>query len=361
MSASLLLFRYGCHRVLEPHGALPQAAWRVDNRPDLDTGREHELHIAVERLNIDAASFRQMEHAAQAAGEDIQAGVARRVRETIESRGKMHNPVTGSGGMLLGRVERVGTQLGLPHCELRPGESIATLVSLSLTPLFLREIVAVHADTHQIDVRGTAILFDSGIWSRVPSFLPESATLSALDVAGAGPQVARLCRERSARSVLILGGGGKSGLLCAAAARRAGAQWIVGIENAPRAAEEAAALPYYDRVLSADAADPLALADKATAAATPSGQPAEYDLVVSCVSAPHAEMAAILCTRERGTVYFFSMATSFTAAALGAEGISKDIDMLIGNGFCQEHAIQTLELLRSEPPLQQLFVRRYSR
>lgn len=361
MSASSLLFRYGCHRVLEPKGALPQAAWRVDHRLDLDTGAEHELVIAVERLNIDAASFRQMEHAAQAAGEDIAAGVARRVRETVASRGKMHNPVTGSGGMLLGRVQRVGTQLGSPHRELRPGERIATLVSLTLTPLQLDEITAVHPDTHQIDVRGTAVLFESGIWSRLPDFLPESATLSALDVAGAGPQVARLCRERSARRVLILGGGGKSGLLCAAAARRAGAEWIVGIENAERAANEAAALPYFDRVLSVDAADPLALAQAATAAASPAGPPAEYDLVVSCVSAPHAEMAAILCTRERGMVYFFSMATSFTAAALGAEGVSKDIDMLIGNGFCADHAAQTLELLRSEPPLQQVFIRRYSR
>ncbi len=361
MSASSLMFRYGCHRVLEPQGALPQAAWRLDSRPEHELGAEHELVIAVERLNIDAASFRQMEHAAQAAGEDIAAGVARRVRETVASRGKMHNPVTGSGGMLLGRVARVGSQLGSPHRELVRGESIATLVSLTLTPLCLDEIMAVHVDTHQIDVQGTAVLFSSGMWSRLPDFMPESATLSALDVAGAGPQVARLCRQLGARRVLILGGGGKSGVLCAAAAHRAGAEWIVGIESAPRAAQEAAALPYYSRVLSADAADPLALAQLATAAASASGEPAEYDLVVSCVSAPHVELAAILCTRERGTVYFFSMATSFTAAALGAEGVSKDIDMLIGNGFCVDHAAQTLDLLRSEPPLQQLFVRRYSR
>lgn len=365
MSASSLLFRYGCHRVIEPKGVLPQAAWRVDNRidpqPGPDQAAEYELVVDVERLNIDAASFRQMEHAAHAAGEDVAAGVARRVRETVATRGKMHNPVTGSGGMLLGRVRHVGQKLGAPHNSLRPGDSIATLVSLTLTPLLLDDVLSVHVDTHQLDVRGTAVLFESGIWSRLPDHVPEAVALSALDVAGAGPQVARLVRERRASRVLILGGGGKSGLLCAAAAKRAGAQRIVGIENAPRAAQEAAALPYYDCVLSGDAADPLALAQTATAAANPSGDPLEYDLVISCVSAPHAEMAAILCTRERGTVYFFSMATSFTAAALGAEGVSKDIDMLIGNGFCADHAAQTLELLRSEEPLRALFIKRYGR
>ncbi|HNI61527.1 MAG TPA: L-erythro-3,5-diaminohexanoate dehydrogenase, partial [Pseudomonadota bacterium] len=86
----------------------------------------------------------------------------------------------------------------------------------------------------------------------------------------------------------------------------------------------------------------------------------EFDLVISCVSAPRAEMAAIMCCRQGGTVYFFSMATSFTAAALGAEGISRDVDMLIGNGYCIGHAGETLELLGSHAPLRELFIRRYS-
>ena len=44
-------------------------------------------------------------------------------------------------------------------------------------------------------------------------------------------------------------------------------------------------------------------------------------------------MASILACRDRGLVYFFSMAVSFTKAALGAEGVGKDVDMFIGNGY----------------------------
>ena len=99
----------------------------------------------------------------------------------------------------------------------------------------------------------------------------------------------------------------------------------------------------------------LSLAEKVTAAGG-----GEYDLVVSCVSVARAEMAAILPTRTGGTVYFFSMATSFTAAALGAEGVSKDIDMLVGNGYCTGHADETLALLREHKGLRELFIKRYA-
>lgn len=348
-----LPLRYGCHRVIEPAGSLPQAALRVDNSPTHEQA-DCELVLDVERLNIDAASFRQMEQSAHHDGENVADGVRRRVEETVATRGKMHNPVTGSGGMLLGRVRSVGARMGEPHRSLRPGERVATLVSLTLTPLRLDRIDAIHLSTHQIDVQGTAILFASGAWSRLPDFLPEAAALAALDVAGAAPQVSRLCHELGAKRVLILGGGGKSGLLCAAAARRAGAELVVGIESHKSAAAEATALGHYHQVVRADASSALALAEVATSAGG-----GEYDLVVSCVSAPSAEMAAILCTRKRGTIYFFSMATSFPAAALGAEGVSKDIDMLIGNGFCAGHAEETLKLLYEEPDLRALFIRRY--
>ncbi|HRI53163.1 MAG TPA: zinc-binding dehydrogenase [Pseudomonadota bacterium] len=355
-----LELRFGLHRVREPQHVLPQAAWRLDNAPEpAPRAAPYELLIDVERLNIDAASCRQMEEAARTAGEEPHAGVARLIRETIDKRGKMHNPVTGSGGMLLGRVHSIGDRLPEPHRGLRPGERIATLVSLSLTPLHLDEIKAVHLHTHQVDVRGRAVLFASGAWARLPDFVPENVALAALDVAGAGPQVSRLCARpapgKEVRRLLVLGCGGKSGLIVAAAARRAGVPLVVGVENQPGAAADAESLGLFDRVLSADATDALSLAEKVTAAGG-----GEYDLVVSCVSVARAEMAAILPTRTGGTVYFFSMATSFTAAALGAEGVSKDIDMLVGNGYCTGHADETLALLREHKGLRELFIKRYA-
>ena len=92
----------GTHRALDPRGALPQPARRVDN--DFSRIYAGELLLAVDTLNVDAASFRQMEEEGAAAGEAAEVAVSRKVRETVAARGKQHNPVTGSGGMLLGRV-----------------------------------------------------------------------------------------------------------------------------------------------------------------------------------------------------------------------------------------------------------------
>ena len=77
-----------------------------------------------------------------------------------------------------------------------------------------------------------------------------------------------------------------------------------------------------------DAADAVGVAARAMKAAG-----GEFDLAVSCVNVPDAEMAAILATRDGGIIYFFSMSTSFTKAALGAEGVSRDVTMIVGNGY----------------------------
>lgn len=70
-------------------------------------------------------------------------------------------------------------------------------------------------------------------------------------------------------------------------------------------------------------------------------------------------MSAILSTKQRGTIYFFAMSTSFTAAALGAEGVGRDIDMFIGNGYAEGHAEHTLDLVRATPALRDVLARRY--
>jgi L-erythro-3,5-diaminohexanoate dehydrogenase len=83
------------------------------------------------------------------------------------------------------------------------------------------------------------------------------------------------------------------------------------------------------------------------------------DIVINCASRKDCEMGAILITKDSGKVCFFSMATSFTKAALGAEGIGKDVDMIIGNGYCEGHAELALEIMRQSPYLRDLYIKRY--
>jgi L-erythro-3,5-diaminohexanoate dehydrogenase len=333
--------------VVAPRGALPQPAEVLDasGEPFYET----EIAVGVETLNVDAASFRQMEEACGGSPD----GVGQMVLETVRRRGKQHNPVTGSGGMLLGTVRRVGDLVR--DRGFSPGDRIATLASLSLTPLSLTRVRAVRPASAQVDVEGTAYVFASAPLARMPDDMPERLALAVLDVAGAAPQVARLCGPGD--TVVVLGAGGKSGLLCAAEARRrVGASGrVIGLESYPRFAEDLRALGLCDHVAVVDARDPVAVRDSVL----PRSEGRGADLTLSCVNVPGVELSAIVATRDRGKVYYFAMSTSFTAAALGAEGIGRDVDLYIGNGYAHGHAEHTLALVRSQPALSALLAARY--
>ncbi len=337
---------YGLGRVVGEPGVLPQRAGRLD--PSLPI-RPSEMLVDVESLNVDAASFRQIRESCGGVPEAVVA----RVQEIVRSRGKLQNPVTGSGGMLLGRVREVGPEHPA-HGKVRPGERIATLVSLSLTPLVIDEVRGVRMEVDRVDVRGHAILFASGIWARVPDDLPETLVLAALDVCGAPALVARHARPGMRIAIL---GSGKSGALCLAQARRsmAGTGQLLALDVSEKALAALAELGVADVTLKVDATravDVLEAVRKATGGAL-------CDLVVNCASVPGTEMATVLSSRDGGTAIFFSMATSFTAAALGAEGVGKDLTMLVGNGFVPGHADLTLDLLRGDARLREFFAARY--
>jgi L-erythro-3,5-diaminohexanoate dehydrogenase len=259
--------------------------------------------------------------------------------------------------MFVGRVLEIGPALAAPD-DVAAGDRIASLVSLTLTPLRLDTIVAVDAATGQVRVRGKAILFESGIYARLPDDLPANVALAVLDVAGAPAQVRRLARD--GQTVCVIGADGKSGLLaCAQARERAGASGrVVGI--VPRAGTAGAQLlldhGYVDHLAVVDARDALAVLQ-----ALPDALPEAADLVINCVNVAGTELASILCCRDGGTVYFFSMSTSFTAAALGAEGVGKDVNMMVGNGYAKGHAATALQTLRDHPPIHEYFLSRYSR
>lgn len=202
-----------------------------------------------------------------------------------------------------------------------------------------------------IDIEGQAVLFQTGLFAKLPHDIPETTALAILDVAGAPAQTARLVQP--GQTVLVIGGGGKSGTLCVYEARkRAGPTGcVIGVSPFAKDCERMRQLGWVDHALQVDATDAVAVMH-AVAAVT---QGRLADVTINCVNIPHSEMGSILATREGGKIYFFSMATSFTAAALGAEGVGKDVEMLVGNGYARGHADHALNLLRESPALRSLF------
>lgn len=337
---------YGTHRVISPKGILPQPADVIDNNMEI---YDNEVLIDVKTLNIDSASFTEIERRAE--------GDIEKIKETmlgiVAKAGKHKNPWTGSGGMLIGTVEKIGDNY---EGDLKVGDKIATLVSLSLTPLVIDEILEIRPEIDQVDIKGKAILFQSGIYAKLPEDMPEGLALSALDVAGAPAQTAKLVKP--GQTVMVIGGGGKSGMLCLyEAKKRAGVTGKVicaaGTEKSMHRAQE---LGLADEYIIVDATDAVGTYEKI--AEITNGE--LCDIVINCVNVENTEMASILCTKDDGLVYFFSMATNFTKAALGAEGVGKDVNMIIGNGYTKGHAEITLQCLREHEGLRKLFQEMYA-
>jgi L-erythro-3,5-diaminohexanoate dehydrogenase len=235
--------------------------------------------------------------------------------------------------------------------NLKPGQRIATLVSLTLTPLTITDgLRSWDGQSEQVPCQGHAILFARSIAAVLPDDLPVPLSLAVMDVCGAPALTSRIVKEGAV--VAVIGAAGKSGSLSAAAARQAGAAKVIGI--VPNEAEAALLrnLPLVDEIVIADARDPVALATRVEAAGGPA------DVTVVCVDVPGCEGGAILSTKQGGTVIFFSMATNFAAAALGAEGVAADVTMLVGNGYVPGHADLALGLIRGVPSVRNLFERR---
>ncbi len=339
--------RFGTHRVLSPAGTLPQPALKLDNDMEI---YDNEMLIDVHTLNIDSASYTQIR---KACGDDAEK-MKEMILSIVSERGKMQNPVTGSGGMLIGTVREMGPKF--PHNnKVRPGDKIATLVSLSLTPLKIEKIVNLVPDSDQVDVVAQAILFESGLYAVLPDDIPEKLSLAALDVAGAPAQVDRLVTEGDI--VCIIGGGGKSGVLCSYQAMKNVGPYgkVIVVEYSEENAARIRKLGLATHVIVADATNVMDVYRQVMTITGGRG----CDVTINNVNVPSTEMTSILITKGQGCVYFFSMATSFTKAALGAEGVGKDINLIVGNGYAKGHADLTLNILRESKAIRELFEQIY--
>lgn len=326
--------RLGVDRVLEPINALPQAALRLDPSGPV---RPYEVELAVERLSIDSTSYRNL----RLRGNDDPDAIAALVLEIVAARGKMHNPETDSGGVLLGTVTAVGDHyLDPPDI----GKRVVPMCSLTVGALRLEKVTAVDPTSVLVDVSGTA--YYRAPCAALPEDIPEATAIGLLEVSTAAAQLRDLLPPTGTVYVLGAGHGGK--LALAAARQELDTGQLVAIDVDSAAVEQTVALGLCDVAVTADLADPIETLKAVQAAGLP---PA--DLTVVVVNATRCESTAILLTAEGGTVLFFSIATNFAAAALAGDGIGSEVRLLIGSSYAHGRGAYALEVYRRSPALQE--------
>jgi L-erythro-3,5-diaminohexanoate dehydrogenase len=332
--------RLGVWRSKTPPGTLPHIARVLDAE---SAPNEFEVALHVERLAVDATSFGVI--AQRGRGEP--AAMARLITGIVADHGKLQNPWTGSGGVVMGRVASVGRRHEARG--LSPGQLVVPLASAICIPLKLESVGPVRPSDPQVPARGRAIVTGCMHCARVPEDLDPTVALTALDVYPVASHVRALAAPES--HVLVLGSG-HAGLLAVAAARRAvGARGqVTVVDRSSDALGRAEEVDSRAATVRADVTSPLEVAG----AVAGRGR-ARADLTLLCTSAQDAEGTAILVTAPRGTVLFFSTATRFAAAALGADAIGSQPHLVIPHGLTDDRGDYAFELLRSSGPLRLAF------
>lgn len=341
-------FDYGIHRCVEPINSFPDSAWKLDNSMEI---QQNEILIEVKLLNLDSNSFKQIY---VECGGNIKK-ISEKIIDIIAVRGKLHNPLTGTGGILYGKVIGMGKNYSNIY-SLNIGDEIISLTSLALTPLKINSILNVDKKTGQIEVSGKAILFEYSPLIKVPEKLPLRLLLAVLDEAGAPIQSYNLAKPGD--TVIIMGASGKTGLMCAYAVRKKIGKngHLIGIrspEGDKHFKEEMQGI--YDEVYNLDVFKPIESSEKL------SKHEKLANLTINCINTSGTEMLSLLCTKEYGTIYLSSLGINYKTMCLSAEGIAKDINIIAYKGFSNGHADFTIKLLQDNSKLVELLNRRLER
>lgn len=306
--------RLGVHRSIDPPGVLPQAAWRLDNRPQL---WPTEARVDVELLALDPVMLRRLR-------EPAPGGPARPhaiILETVAERSKLQDPAMGAGGSLLGKISEIAPDH--PR-DLHPGSRVALPSALGLTPLWLVDVAAWDGVTPLVPARGHAIVFARSPLARVPDHLDARLALTVLGVCAVPAAVRRFLRRGD--QVAVLGGAGAAGALVSVAARERGAAGVVSVVGGWREACVVESLGVATPVV-ADLQDPLA-----TAAAVREGLGGFADLAVVCTDVAGVEGGALLATRPCGTALFAASPVTVAGLASLSRSLGAEVELVVASG-----------------------------
>lgn len=315
---------YGTQRVMEPKYVLPTSAWKLDNSRKI---YPDELRLSVMRIHLEGTSFKQICTEVNNNEEKIK----QKIMDIVIRRGKLHNPITDTGGLVLGIVEEIGDEYYNPK-GLKPGDKVICNASLASVPLHIENIKSIDYVFNQAIVEGYAIAHDNMQLIQIEEGMPEGLLLFTLDESGTMMRLDQLIDKQT--RFLIVGNNmitnllfgyvirrkvGKEGRITCVLDKRTGIQITGG--GIDRLLAEV-----FDQIHSLDILKPMEALEKLNAESL-------FDLSVNCAEIPGAETINLLATRNGGTVLFANLINNLNIALYITESISKNLNLRSAEGY----------------------------
>lgn len=324
--------------MLAPRYVLPTSAWKVNNDKAV---KADEMRVGVRLIHIETTGFKQI---AAECGYHPKA-MEKRILDIINKRGKLHNPITNTGGVLSGFVEEIGTDYR-GRLTVAPGDEVICNASLAGIPLYLSKINKIDFAYSQIEAEGYAVVSSECPILRRPEDLPVRLLLSGLDESGTLMDVSN-CAEGK-ENFLIVGNNMFSNLLFGLAIRHKTGQAAKVVCLLDRYTDgelkgkyaEALLKRVFTEIHIVDILRPTICIEELSIANS-------FDLVVNCADIPGAETINVMAAKPGGAAYFTNLINNHYVAAYVTETTGKDLAIKCAQGFLSGYEDFTVSLFRS--------------
>lgn len=342
-----MILNFGIDRVLEPKGVVPVAAWRIDNSREIGS---KEVRINLELVHLEWDSFQQICNSCGFDDNKIKA----KILDLVEKRGKLHNPFTETGGVLMGTVDEMGS--GIVSTEgIKEGDKIYCITSLCGIPIHIDKIINIDYNYGQISCTGHAILFEATPIYKMEKDVKPNYTLAAMDEAGNLHGTNKLASEKNYKNAAIIGRNIFTTVMYAAALRQAAGDElniiaIVDRYSPGRLSEseiEETMKPLVNKTYFVDLTEPLDTYKELKKKDDVFGQ---MDQVIVAEGILGAETLGVLMVKELGDLYFVLLRNHYTVASLTAETMAKVINIYAFEQYTENYPQFTMSLVKTIAP-----------
>lgn len=329
--------QYGIERVLEPKNVFPTSAWKLDNNR---TVGPREMRINLHKIHIEATSFKQI--CLEANGDEN--SIRQKIIDIVIKRGKLHNPVTDTGGLAYGTIAEIHKTYERGD-QVSVGEAVLCNCSTANLPMYIARINSIDMAMGQIDVEGYAIVHDSIPIVHKPEGVPLNLLLYVFNESGTLLRLSQLAQQK--KKILVVGNSLLSNILFGYVARKtAGNGSIVNCMLDKKSdivlkGQQADNLlnEIFDEINFVNILEPIESLNKLQLEE-------QYDLAVNCADIPGAETINILAAKNGGTVLFANLINNSNISLYITEAIGKEVDIRGAEGYLDTYAEFDLEIVK---------------
>nr|WP_315020761.1 sigma 54-interacting transcriptional regulator [uncultured Aminipila sp.] len=330
---------FGISRVIEPKGAIPVTAWKIDNRREIN---EREIRINTRLVHMEKSSFEQVCYECGYDEDRIKA----KIIDIIQKRGKLHNPFTDSGGMVYGKIEEIGKVFKENRPWYNVGDEVLCNTTITSVPLFIEKIEAIDYNYGELIIKGYTILFENSPMFIKPEGLALNYTMTTLDEAGSIHTINTMVNP--GMRVLIIGKDLVSTMVYIGSVKKALGDncYILTIMDNEACGSltykqvETVILKYADRFRIVDVTNPIEAVEEIM-----QEDSHLMDFTINCEDLSGSEVFSVLMTKEKGSLYFTNLRNGYSKAILIAESMGKEITTYSLDQYYEGYDNFTIQLL----------------